>query len=70
MTVEIEDGNLQIDCTERTWRFMLELEHVSGHSFVAEKLDIDMRDRERSRARFQVEDGRVNRGDGRGDDLV
>jgi hypothetical protein len=37
---------------------MLELEHISGDFFLAEKLDIDTRDRERLRTSFQVEDGR------------
>jgi hypothetical protein len=48
--VEYEDGKLQVDATDRTWRLTMSLEHVSGEFFVAEKFDVDTHDKDRIRA--------------------
>lgn len=62
LNVEFKDGKLRIDCTDRTWRFMLDLVHVSGEFFVAEMVDIDTLYKETMRARFEMGvDGEVSR---------
>jgi CubicO group peptidase (beta-lactamase class C family) len=60
LAVEYKDGKLQIDATDRTWRFMLSLEHVSGEFFVGETFDVDTHNRDRMRAQFRLgADGRA-----------
>ena len=49
------DGGLKIDATDRTWRFTLTFEHVSGEFFVVELLDIDTLDVRRMRAEFRLD---------------
>jgi Beta-lactamase/Domain of unknown function (DUF3471) len=52
--VEYDGNNLQVDATDRTWRFILSLEHVSGEFFVAEKFDVDSHYKGRMRAQFRL----------------
>ena len=39
LVVEYKDGKLHVDATDRTWRFKMSLEHVSGEFFAAEKFE-------------------------------
>jgi hypothetical protein len=60
LNVEYKDGKLQVDATDRTWRFMLSPEHVSGEFFVAERFDVDTHNRDTMRAHFRLGvDGRA-----------
>lgn len=54
MVVECKDGKLQVDATDRTWRFKMSLEHVSGEFFVAERFDVDNHYKDRMRAQFRL----------------
>lgn len=54
LVVEYEDGKLQVDATDRTWRFTMSLEHVSGEFFMVEKFDIDTHYKDRIRAQFRL----------------
>jgi Beta-lactamase/Domain of unknown function (DUF3471) len=54
LTVEYKDSKLEVDATDRTWRFKMSLEHVSGEFFVAEKFDVDNHYKERIRAQFRL----------------
>lgn len=61
MTVECKDGKLEIDATDRSWRFKLFLTHISGEFFTAERLDIDTRYKDLLRAEFRLDtDGSVS----------
>jgi hypothetical protein len=53
--VEYKDGRLQVDATDRTWRFTLLLEHVSGEFFVANLTDVDTLSKETMRAQFRLD---------------
>lgn len=57
LVVEHKDGVLHIDATDRTWRFTLSLEHVSGEFFTADLLDVDTLDKERLKAQFRIDAG-------------
>jgi CubicO group peptidase (beta-lactamase class C family) len=54
LMIEHKDGKLEVDATDRTWRFKLSLEHVSGEFFVAEKFDVDTHYKDRIRAQFRL----------------
>lgn len=56
LTVEYKDTgkSLEVDATDRTWRFKMSLEHVSGEFFVAEKFDVDTHGKDRIRAQFRL----------------
>jgi hypothetical protein len=54
LIVECKEGRLIADATDRTWRFMLSFEHVSGERFVAEMYDIDTKLRVKKAAEFKL----------------
>ncbi len=54
LAVEYKEGKLEVDATDRTWRFKLSLEHVSGEFFIAEKFDVDIHSRDRIKAQFRL----------------
>jgi hypothetical protein len=54
LVIHCEDGKLQVDARDRTWRFKLEFEHVSGEFFIVEMLDVDTMSRETLRAQFRI----------------
>lgn len=55
LTVELKDGKLQADASDRSFGFTLFLEHVSGDLFVAEMVDTYSFDRTAMRAEFQLD---------------
>lgn len=55
LVVECKDGMLEIDATDRTWRFTLSLKHVSGEFFIANLLDIDSFGKETFKAQFRID---------------
>lgn len=53
--VEVKDGKLQIDCRDRTWKYVLTLTHASGEFFVAElDFTFDTREKFNLRAEFKI----------------
>jgi hypothetical protein len=54
LMIKHKDGKLEVDATDRTWRFKMSLEHVSGEFFVAEKFDVDTHYKDRIRAQFRL----------------
>ncbi|KAL5320683.1 hypothetical protein ACEPPN_011493 [Leptodophora sp. 'Broadleaf-Isolate-01'] len=52
--VELKDGKLQVDCMDRTWRYILTLVHASGEFFVAEMFYVDARNPYNARAEFRI----------------
>jgi len=54
LVVDCKDGKLAIDATDRTWRFTLSLEHVSGEFFIANLLDIDTFGKGAFKAQFRI----------------
>ena len=53
--VEVKDGMLQIDCRDRTWKYILTLTHASSEFFVAElAFTFDTRERFNLRAEFKI----------------
>ncbi|KAJ9602980.1 hypothetical protein H2200_012760 [Cladophialophora chaetospira] len=60
LTVNMRDAKLEIDAMDRTYRFKLFLTHISGEFFVAERRDVDSRDKEIVQAAFRLNvDGAV-----------
>lgn len=58
--VEVKDGNLEIDGTDRTWRSKWTFTHVSGEFFTLERRDVDTRWKGLLRAAFKIgDDGSV-----------
>ena len=76
LAVEYKEGKLEVDATDRTWRFKMSLEHVSGEFFVAEKFDVDIYSKDRIKAQFRLgADGTprslgVNLVGGMGDEMI
>ncbi|KAE9381528.1 beta-lactamase family protein [Stipitochalara longipes BDJ] len=76
LAVEYKNGRLGVDATDRTWRFKMSLEHVSGEFFVAEKFDVDTHSKDRIKAQFRLgADGTprslgVDLVEGKGDEMV
>ena len=54
LEIEYKEGRLKVDATDRTWRFKMSLEHVSGEFFVAEKFDVDIYSKDRIKAQFRL----------------
>lgn len=52
--VEVKDGKLQVNGTDRTWKIMLYLEHVSGEYFIAKLFSVNTRDKDTFRAQFRI----------------
>lgn len=52
--IQYKEGKLQVDATDRTWRFMLSFEHVSGEFFEAERFDVDSQYKDKKRAQFRL----------------
>lgn len=60
MVVEVRGKKLFIDCTDRTWRFMFTLEHVSGDFFFVERKELYSEESDTGIAQFKVDvDGTV-----------
>ena len=60
LAVESKEGKLEVDATDRSWRFKLFLTHVSGQLFAGEKYDIDSRDKDMLKVEFRLNaDGTV-----------
>ncbi|KAF2674215.1 beta-lactamase/transpeptidase-like protein [Microthyrium microscopicum] len=55
LTVDLESGRLEVDASDRCWRFKLLLEHISGQYFVAKKVDIDTREEDLLKAEFRID---------------
>lgn len=55
LTVELKDGKLQVDASDRSFGFTLFLEHVSGDLFIAEMVDTNSFDRTTMKAKFQLD---------------
>ncbi len=55
VVVKYEKRMLRVDATDRTWRFKLSLEHVSGEFFVAELLDVDTLTKDNIKAQFRLD---------------
>ena len=56
LPVIFEDGKLKADGSDRTWRFILELEHASGEFFVANGLNIETLQEFKMRAAFRIDE--------------
>jgi hypothetical protein len=54
LPVNFEDGKLKADGSDRTWRFILELEHASGEFFVANGLNIETLQDYKLKAQFRI----------------
>jgi len=54
LVVECKEGKLFVDATDRTWRFVLDFEHVIGEFFIATMLDVDTMSKETMRAQFRI----------------
>jgi hypothetical protein len=54
LVVGYKDEKLQVDATDRTWRFVLSLEHVSGEFFIGGTFNIDTHNRESIRVQFRL----------------
>ncbi len=54
MVVGEKDGELRVDCMDRTWRFILAFEHISGEFFGIEKLYVDDLCKVSMRAEFRL----------------
>ncbi|KAK0126158.1 hypothetical protein ONS95_007776 [Cadophora gregata] len=52
--VDFKDGKLQIDCRDRTWKYILTLVHASGEFFVAAVRMLDVREKFNLRAEFRI----------------
>ncbi|KUJ22570.1 penicillin-binding protein [Mollisia scopiformis] len=60
MVVELKDGKLQVDATDRTWRFMHYLDHVSGDFFFVDRVEVPSKETGTGKAQFRINaDGRV-----------
>jgi hypothetical protein len=53
--VNLKDNQLEVDFMDRTWRFMLYLEHVSGEFFFVEKIGYPTKEVETCRAQFRID---------------
>lgn len=54
MVIEVREDKLQIDCTERTWRFTFFLEYVSGEPFFVKKTGLYSKETDTGTARFRI----------------
>jgi hypothetical protein len=61
LLVEIIDGKLQADASDRCFRFVLSFEHVSGEFFIADLLDIFDDSKRRLRAEFKIDSSGIVR---------
>lgn len=60
LEVKFEGEKLQVDGTDRTWKFVMPLIHVSGEFFIAEVYNVDTRYKSPLRAEFRLgSDGAV-----------
>ncbi|CZR50889.1 uncharacterized protein PAC_00763 [Phialocephala subalpina] len=60
LIVNLKDNKLEVDLMDRTWRFMVYLEHVSGEYFFVEKKEFPTKEVENCRAQFRIDvDGTV-----------
>ncbi|KAE8447453.1 hypothetical protein EG329_010726 [Mollisiaceae sp. DMI_Dod_QoI] len=60
MIVELQDNKLQVNCLDRTWRFMMRLEHISGEFFFVEVTQEPTMDVETCKVQFRIDaDGTV-----------
>jgi hypothetical protein len=53
--VNMKNSKLEVDFRDRTWRFMLYLEHISGEFFFVEKTEDPTREVGTCRAQFQID---------------
>lgn len=56
LPVVLEDGKLKADGSDRTWRFILELEHASGEFFVGNQVNIETLSEYQMKAQFTITD--------------
>lgn len=61
LLVEIIDGKLQADASDRGFGFVLSFEHVSGEFFIADLLGIFDDDKRRLRAEFKIDSSGIVR---------
>jgi len=60
LVVEMKDSKLHVDCRDRTWMFVLVLEHVSGEFFFVTKTALPSKDKGTTIAEFRLDvDGSV-----------
>ena len=56
LVLELKDGHLEADCTERCMPFTLKFSHLSGSSFVVEHQDVLFKSKQKLKAEFDVRD--------------
>ena len=59
LLLDLQDDKLHVDAKDRSFGFELTLQHVSGESFIAEKIDMIDGDKQRIKAQFLLDSGRV-----------
>jgi hypothetical protein len=59
LVLEMKDGKLVADCTDRCFPFMLTFEHLTANMFVVEKRYTWEGTTEKLRGEVQIEDGKV-----------
>jgi hypothetical protein len=57
--LEIKDGKLIADCTDRCFPFILTFEHLTGPKFAVETYGVWDGTKQKSRGEVRVEDGTV-----------